>query len=139
MYDDYSYLIHSAKGSTWSKGDHKYISKEKKNGKWRYIYKMAQKAADDATRDEIARRAKENEEANRIYGHEYYDDKQRRKSFGENYDFLTRDSGDLPDGEREDYEKRTAVKLMNYHGLNNYKNINTKKRQDDFKRKGYFK
>ena len=81
MYDDYSYLIHSAKGSTWSKGDHKYISKEKKNGKWRYIYKMAQKAADDATRDEIARRAKENEEAARVNGSKTLAETKERRAF----------------------------------------------------------
>lgn len=32
------YLIHSAKGSTWSKKDHKYISRKKVNGKWVYTY-----------------------------------------------------------------------------------------------------
>lgn len=43
MYDNYGYLIHSAKGSTWSKGDHKYISKKKVNGKWVYYYKLTDK------------------------------------------------------------------------------------------------
>lgn len=32
------YLIHSAKGSTWSKKDHKYISRKKVNGRWVYTY-----------------------------------------------------------------------------------------------------
>lgn len=132
MYDDYSYLIHSAKGSTWSKGDHKYISKEKKNGKWRYIYKMAQKAADDATRDEIARRAKQNEEANRVYGHQYYDEKSRRNEAGELYKFVTND-GDL----RENVD--IANDINRYYGLNKPKSWDTKIQQDEFKRKGYFK
>jgi len=34
----YGYLIHSAKGTSWSKKDHKYISKKKVNGKWVYMY-----------------------------------------------------------------------------------------------------
>lgn len=32
-------LSHSAKGTTWSKGNHKYIWKEQKKGKWYYFYK----------------------------------------------------------------------------------------------------
>ena len=42
MYDNYSYLIHSAKGSTWSKKDHKYYKKVKsaKTGHWIYYYKI---------------------------------------------------------------------------------------------------
>lgn len=32
------YIRHSAKGTTWSKADAKYIKKIKVNGKWRYFY-----------------------------------------------------------------------------------------------------
>lgn len=34
-----SYLIHSAKGTSWQKGNHKYLWKEKKNGRWYYFYR----------------------------------------------------------------------------------------------------
>lgn len=40
MYDEYGYLIHSSKGSTWSKNSHKYIDRIWKNGRWRYVYKQ---------------------------------------------------------------------------------------------------
>lgn len=47
MYDNYGYLIHSAKGSTWSKKDHKYVKKYKNNsGNWVYIYKVNGKKVD---------------------------------------------------------------------------------------------
>ena len=137
MYDDYSYLIHSAKGSTWSKSDHKYISKEKKNGKWRYIYKMAQKAADDATRDEIARRAKENEEANRVYGHQYYDEQNRREEMGKEFGWFEKSDDAYVNDPK--LRNELAVKLMKYHGLDKPKYVGTQKQQDEFKRKGYFK
>lgn len=40
--EGYSYLIHSAKGSSWSKKDHKYIKKYKstKSGRWVYVYRI---------------------------------------------------------------------------------------------------
>lgn len=38
MYDNYSYLIHSAKGTSWSKKNAKYKKKVKVNGVWKYIY-----------------------------------------------------------------------------------------------------
>lgn len=38
MYDDYGYLIHSAKGTSWSKKNAKYKKKVKVNGVWKYIY-----------------------------------------------------------------------------------------------------
>ena len=41
MYEEYGYLIHSSKGSTWSKRSHKYIDRIWKNGRWRYVYKQA--------------------------------------------------------------------------------------------------
>lgn len=43
MYEDYGYLIHSAKGTTWTKKGTKYVSKKKVNGKWRYVYKERSK------------------------------------------------------------------------------------------------
>lgn len=33
-----NYLIHSAKGTSWEKKDHKYVSKKQVNGKWAYVY-----------------------------------------------------------------------------------------------------
>ena len=36
--EEYGYLIHSAKGSTWSKKNHKYITKKMVNGKYVYFY-----------------------------------------------------------------------------------------------------
>ena len=33
-----NYLIHSAKGTSWEKKDHKYVSKKQVNGKWIYVY-----------------------------------------------------------------------------------------------------
>ena len=33
-----NYLVHSAKGSTWEKRNHKYVSKKLVNGKWVYKY-----------------------------------------------------------------------------------------------------
>lgn len=33
-----NYLVHSAKGSSWEKKDHKYISRRQVNGKWVYVY-----------------------------------------------------------------------------------------------------
>lgn len=47
MYDDYGYLIHSAKGSSWSKKDHKYKKKVFVNGQWKYIYTDNYHDADD--------------------------------------------------------------------------------------------
>lgn len=32
------FLVHSGKGSSWEKKKHKYISKEFRDGKMRYIY-----------------------------------------------------------------------------------------------------
>lgn len=33
-----NYLLHSAKGTSWEKTEHKYVWKKKKNGKWVYYY-----------------------------------------------------------------------------------------------------
>lgn len=41
--ENYGYLIHSAKGTTWAKGGHKYLWKEKRNGKWYYFYRSSNK------------------------------------------------------------------------------------------------
>lgn len=38
-----SYLVHSAKGTTWAKGNHKYLWKEKKNGRTYYFYRSSDK------------------------------------------------------------------------------------------------
>ena len=38
-----SYLVHSAKGTTWSKGNHKYLWKEKRNGRTYYFYRTSDK------------------------------------------------------------------------------------------------
>ena len=46
--EGYSYLIHSAKGSTWSKKNAKYLRKYKKNGRWYYIYGRDQKATSES-------------------------------------------------------------------------------------------
>jgi len=48
MYEEYGYLIHSAKGSTWSKKNAKYLRKYKKNGRWYYIYGRDQKATSES-------------------------------------------------------------------------------------------
>ena len=52
MREDYGYLLHSAKGSTWSKSGAKYDKRYWKNGKWYYVYgeKMKKKAKDDEWR-----------------------------------------------------------------------------------------
>ncbi len=38
MYDNYGYLIHSAKGTSWEKKNHKYKKRVKVNGVWKYVY-----------------------------------------------------------------------------------------------------
>lgn len=69
--EGYGYLIHSAKGSTWSKSGAKYDKRYWKNGKWYYVYgeKMKKKAQDDEwRRNQREKLLKEGEQ----YRHEQY-------------------------------------------------------------------
>lgn len=52
-----NYLIHSAKGTSWEKKDHKYTYKKNINGKWKYFYTIkdleeAEKELKDAENNE---------------------------------------------------------------------------------------
>ena len=44
--NEYGYLIHSAKGTTWSKSDHKYVSKKQKSGRTQYYYSRPKNVKD---------------------------------------------------------------------------------------------
>ena len=69
-----NYLVHSAKGTTWEKKDHKWVFRKRgKNGKWRYFYTVkelekAEKDLEDSQREtqELGKRYRSKYTLNRI-------------------------------------------------------------------------